>query len=71
MVQPMISKARRLGWRHLFSSWSARIQWGIIALGGAWEMVPGLSAYLPPWSVQGLAVCALLAKLVQNRERTR
>lgn len=67
----MISKARRLGWRHLFSSWSARIQWAIIALGGAWEMVPGLSAYLPSWSVQGLAVCALLAKLIQNRERAR
>lgn len=65
----MLDRIRRLGWEHLWSSWSARLQWAIIAIGGVWEIVPGLADYLPRWLVQALAVGALVAKLLQNRQR--
>lgn len=63
----MIDCIKRLGWQHLWCSWSARLQWAIIAIGGIWDVVPGISDYLPRWLVQALAVAALISKLLQNR----
>lgn len=52
-------------WRH-YSSWMI---YAIIGIGGLQEFVPDLSEYLPKQIITGIAVAALIAKLIPQTKR--
>ena len=64
-----MKRLSRLGWGHLWHSWSARLLWLIIAAPEVIAQVDGLHDALPVRLVQGLGAAALLAKMWQNRSK--